>query len=107
MSSFRNCRLALILVLLGLVFHRSAHGATQWQALTPGMDLGALLARKASIHVDSRIMVLRMDPNLWELVFVGISMTGEASGFREDDGNAVPWPIPNVLGVRPRRLDAQ
>ena len=22
--------------------------------------------------------------------------------FREDDGNALPWPIPNVLGVRPR-----
>lgn len=24
------------------------------------------------------------------------------TSFREDDGNAVPWPIPNVLGVRPK-----
>jgi len=24
------------------------------------------------------------------------------TSFRENDGNAVPWPIPNVLGVRPR-----
>ena len=24
------------------------------------------------------------------------------TAFREDDGNVVPWPIPNVLGVRPR-----
>ena len=24
------------------------------------------------------------------------------TNFREDDGNALPWPIPNVLGVRPR-----
>jgi hypothetical protein len=24
------------------------------------------------------------------------------TSFREDDGNGAPWPIPNVLGVRPR-----
>jgi hypothetical protein len=24
------------------------------------------------------------------------------TGFREDDGVSVPWPIPNVLGLRPR-----
>ena len=24
------------------------------------------------------------------------------TSFREDDNNAVAWPVPNVLGVRPR-----
>ena len=24
------------------------------------------------------------------------------TSFRENDGNTAPWPIPNVLGVRPR-----
>ena len=24
------------------------------------------------------------------------------TSFRENDWNAVPWPIPNVLGIRPR-----
>jgi hypothetical protein len=24
------------------------------------------------------------------------------TGFRQDDSNAKPWPIPNVLAVRPR-----
>ena len=26
------------------------------------------------------------------------------TSFRENDSNATPWPIPNVLGVRPRPL---
>lgn len=25
------------------------------------------------------------------------------TSFREDDSNAVPWPIPNIIGVRPRK----
>lgn len=29
------------------------------------------------------------------------------TGFRENDSNAEPWPIPNVLGVRPRKTPGQ
>ena len=29
------------------------------------------------------------------------------TGFKEDDTNAIPWPVPNVLGVRPRKNPAK
>ena len=41
------------------------------------MELGILGAGKAG---EARITVVRIDPDLWELAFAGISMTGEAAG---------------------------
>src|SRR5215467_2089664 len=29
------------------------------------------------------------------------------TSFRENDSNSAPWPVPNVLGVRPRRLHSE
>ena len=37
---------------------------------------------------------------------VELEMIGSyETSFREDDGNAAAWPIPNVLGVRPRKAN--
>jgi hypothetical protein len=51
-----------------------------WQSLAPGMDLGTFSASKPSSSGDSRFTVLRIDPNLWSLEFIGQSLTGESSG---------------------------
>ncbi len=51
-----------------------------WQQLAPGMEINYLKAKKQSAVGDSRFTVLRIDPKHWELVFTGISQTGEASG---------------------------
>lgn len=54
-----------------------AHG---WKQLAPGMDLQNLTAKNQGTSVDSHITILRIDPDLWELVFMGISQTGETLG---------------------------
>jgi len=52
------------------------HGA--WQSLAPGMDLGTFPASRPSSSGDSRITVLRIDPALWSLEFVGLSLNDES-----------------------------
>jgi hypothetical protein len=49
-----------------------------WQSLAPGMDLGTFPASRPSSSGDSRITVLRIDPALWSLEFVGLSLDGES-----------------------------
>jgi len=51
-------------------------GITQgpWQSLAPGMDLGTFPASRPSSSGDSRITVLRIDPELWSLEFTGLSL---------------------------------
>ena len=49
------------------------------QPLAPGIDLKIHVVTKPSSMGDSRITVLRIDPHLWELEFVGVSLTGVAS----------------------------
>ncbi len=51
-----------------------------WQTLAPGMDLGTFSPSKPSRSGDSRIIVLRIDPNLWSLEFIGLSLNGGSSG---------------------------
>jgi GH24 family phage-related lysozyme (muramidase) len=51
-----------------------------WQSLAPGMDLGTFAASQPSSSGDSRITVLRIDPNLWSLEFIGQSLNGESKG---------------------------
>lgn len=67
-------------VLLGLFSSFMDNGKTEWQTIAPGMDLRVIAAGKTSSVGDSRLTVVRLDPNFWELVFAGISRTGEASG---------------------------
>ncbi|HKW61543.1 MAG TPA: phosphodiester glycosidase family protein [Candidatus Acidoferrum sp.] len=49
------------------------------------MDLRYVTAKKPSSIGDSRIVILRMDPNLWQLEAVGITQTGESAGHTARD----------------------
>ncbi len=51
-----------------------------WQSLAPGMDLGTFTASQPSKSGDSRITILRIDPDLWSLEFAGLSLDGGSSG---------------------------
>ena len=51
-----------------------------WQSLAPGIDLGTFSASRPSSSGDSRITVLRIDPALWSLEFIGLSLDDGSSG---------------------------
>ena len=51
-----------------------------WKQLAPGMDLLNLVVKDQGISGDSHITIVRFDPQEWELVFLGLSQTGESSG---------------------------
>lgn len=53
---------------------------SDWKTLAPGMDLKYVATKHPSSVGDSRILVLRIDPSLWQLEAVGITQTGESSG---------------------------
>jgi hypothetical protein len=65
-----------------LLLFVTASGLTQgaWQSLEPGLDLGKFSASKTIWSRDSQITVLRIDPELWALELIGISLTGETKG---------------------------
>ena len=50
-----------------------------WQSLAPGMDLGRFPASQPSNSGDSVITILRIDPNLWSLEFIGRSLDDGSS----------------------------
>jgi len=58
----------------------AASAAGDWQTLAPGMELRELTAARPSEVGDSKITVLRIDPERWDLGFFGISQTGESAG---------------------------
>jgi len=76
----RKTRLFLATLFLGLPSFLSAPPASDWKTLAPGMDLRYVTAKKPSSVGDSRIVILRMDPSLWQLEAVGITQTGESAG---------------------------
>jgi hypothetical protein len=69
-----------IMLVALLLFTSPGTAAGTWKLLAPGMDLGTFLASQPSHSGDSRITVLRIDPNLWSLEFVGQSLSGESGG---------------------------
>lgn len=73
-------KLLIVAILLALQPHSTPDAASTWQTLAPGMDLRILTAATPSSTGDSRITVLRIDPKLWQLEFMGISRTGEPQG---------------------------
>ena len=68
------------LLLVGLLATLTGGGSRSWRSLAPGVDLGTFVSSCRSPVGDSRVTVLRIDPNLWELQFVGLSQTGESAG---------------------------
>jgi len=81
-----NCPRFVAAVVLTIVMLASvnrtlgAGNASEWQSLSPGLDL-RLLALNASNSPGGRwITVLRIDPKLWELQMVGTGLSGEQRG---------------------------
>lgn len=54
--------------------------AVDWQSLAPGMELAEIPTRQVSRHGDSKITILRLDPELWELDVLAISQSGDGPG---------------------------
>jgi hypothetical protein len=75
----------LAILLLALSSLEIARPSSTWKTIAPGMDLKFVTAKRPSSVGDSRIVILRMDPNLWQLEAVGISQTGESSGHTARD----------------------
>jgi len=68
------------LLLIGLTAMLMGGGSGGWKSLAPGMDLGTFVTNLRSPAGDSRVTVLRMDPDLWDLEFAGVSQDGESAG---------------------------
>lgn len=82
MPSRLRCNTCLFLIILFLCISSLlvAGVLSDWKTLAPGMDLKYVAAKHPSSVGDSRILVLRIDPSLWQLEAVGITQTGESSG---------------------------
>jgi len=84
-SRFNNLSALVVAFLLSLASLRAVHAASDWKTVAPGMDYRYVLAKDPSTVGDSRIFILRMDPNLWQLEAVGISQTGESASHTARD----------------------
>jgi len=73
-------KLLALAVLLALKAHSTGDAATPWKTLAPGLELRVIAATTPSPAGDSKITVLRIDPKLWQIEFMGISRTGETRG---------------------------
>ena len=83
-------RLISFLVLLLLTPPGMAYDP--WQTLAPGMDLATFPASQPSKSGDSRITVLRIDPDLWSLELIGLGVDDDSSGL-----SAKQWSKTNGL----------
>ena len=66
----------IIAFCLCLLITSSGTASDKWQPLAPGMELGLFKTSQPNKLGDSKITVLRIDPNLWELEFVGLTRNG-------------------------------
>ena len=76
----RNTGLLLATLSLGLSSLLLASVPSDWKTLARGMNLKYFAAKHPSSVGDSRILILRMDPSLWQLETAGITQTGESAG---------------------------
>lgn len=67
----------LLIVILSVLITQSQVG---WKLLAPGMDMKEIIAKKPSIEGDSKITIVRIDPDKWQLVFIGRSTTNDSFG---------------------------
>lgn len=73
----KACGLLSLPILLLLLSVTDAGSATDWQTLSPGMELKFIPSHRGNAPENARITVLRIDAHLWELRAVGTSSTGE------------------------------
>ncbi len=78
------------------VFCRSPFSMHELNALLISADIGLVALQHLEGGPEAQLYL-----NLGEKE---IELFGSyETGFRENDNNAIPWPIPNVIGVRPRQ----
>ncbi|MBN1618658.1 phosphodiester glycosidase family protein [Candidatus Dojkabacteria bacterium] len=53
---------------------------TDWRSLAPGLDIININTKNKSVTGSSHITVIRINPQNWELVFLGRSITGDRFG---------------------------
>jgi len=81
-----NPNIALVAIsFLSFVSLQIARPSSDWKTAAPGLDYKYVPAKTPSSVGDSRIFILRVDPNLWQLEAVGITQTGETSGHTARD----------------------
>jgi hypothetical protein len=68
------------IVLMSLWTCLQADGRSDWQLLSPGMELRYLAVTRPQVTRGARLTVLRIDAHLWELEIMGTSRTGETAG---------------------------
>ena len=67
----------MFILLFMLVPANGPAGTTAgWHSLAPGIDIRNHILARPGPRGDSRITVVRIDPDLWKLEFVGVSRTG-------------------------------
>src|SRR5579859_4948909 len=73
------------ILLFCLVSFPTLSADSGWKSIAKGLDYKYVMAKTPSVLGDSRIFILRADPNLWQLEAAGISQTGESSGHTARD----------------------
>ncbi len=74
------CVTGVVLVLAGAQRQSPAQSASEWRTVAPGMEIRVVRSRQQKPVGDSKITVLRIDPNRWELELMGVFQTGESGG---------------------------
>jgi Phosphodiester glycosidase len=82
LSNLRRATLGIfcLFVILGLLSRWNAFATSEWQALSPGMELKYLPVTQPNAPAGANLTVLRIDPHLWEMELIGTSRTGEKAG---------------------------
>jgi uncharacterized protein YigE (DUF2233 family) len=73
------CAAGVLLVLFGVQRESPAQPSSEWRTLAAGMEIHVVKSRKQKVVGDSKITVLRIDPNRWELELMGVFQTGESA----------------------------
>lgn len=71
-------RIAVCIICLLLASPVSA--PEPWRTLAPGLELGTFTVADSSRAGDASFTVLRIDPDAWDLEFMGQSRSGDAAG---------------------------
>jgi hypothetical protein len=71
---FFDMRHLFIFLVMTLFVPAQAYGA--WEKLAPGMDFGTFAVKNPPRFNDCRIIILRIDPKLWQPVLIGRSGNG-------------------------------
>jgi hypothetical protein len=72
--------LAVCLITPGTCVASDPEDGSAWEQIAEGMQLGTFLGPPSDLG-DSKIHILRMDPEVWKLRIIGISETGEENTY--------------------------